>query len=127
MANKHQGEVPIEVDGHKYTLVLTTNSLVELEERVNMSMGELSDTMTDPKKFRVKMLRDIFWASLIAKHPAITDDEVKRILDGLAPGEAMALATKVFQMAFPEAQEGDGAAKEDVARPPQVRPDGGTG
>lgn len=115
MANPIKGEVAFESGGDRYKLSYSTNALCELEDALNMSVNEIGKLMSTPEKFRMSMVRTIFWAGLIDNHPDFDIKTVGQLLRHVNPSEAIDLISRAFTLAFPEAQGG-------AARPPQGTP-----
>lgn len=105
MANPHKGELAITAGGRPYVLQYTSDSLVELEDALDMGimaiLAELQTWSTDPRKMRLKWVRALFWAGLRAHHPEvdlkaagelITEVEGKALQVVNLTGEAMGLA-----------------------------------
>lgn len=76
MANKKRGFVEIELDGKVRKLRYTLNALAELEDRLEISLAELSDA-----KMGMKQIRAFLWAGLIHENEGLTESEVGEMVD----------------------------------------------
>lgn len=73
MANKENGEVSIEVGGKNYTLAMTLDSMVALEEMFSTPEKPMTfqDVIDLSDKGSIKHLRGLLWSVLQAHHPEI--------------------------------------------------------
>lgn len=125
MGNSFKGEVSFEVDGKTYTLRYSTDALVQLEDKLDRGIVDISAEMMTwgktPSKMRLGLIRAVLWAGLQDHHPDIDIKAAGELITkagGLAAianlvGEGMALA-------FPSPETKD-------ARPPREPARAGTG
>lgn len=74
MANREKGEVSLSVGGKPYTLVLTTNAMVQLEDLFSTADKELTfqQVLEKVSAGSVRHIRGFVWAALQEHHPAMT-------------------------------------------------------
>jgi hypothetical protein len=120
MANPHKGELSFEADGKTYTLVYSNNALVELEDKLNRGIVDLTTEMSlwaqDPTKIRLGLLRAVFWAAFIEHHPEVdlkAAGELITKVGGVA--EVTSLVGEAFARAFPDPETKD-------THPPKASP-----
>lgn len=125
MGNSFKGEVSFDVDGKSYRLRYSTDALVQLEEKLDRGIVDISGEMMTwgktPSKMRLGLIRALLWAGLQDHHPDIDIKAAGELITkagGLAAianlvGEGMALA-------FPAPEMKD-------ARPPKQQAQPGTG
>jgi hypothetical protein len=104
MANPQKGDVEFTVAKKVYTLKFSINAMVELEDKLGGSIVDIANTMSDPAKMGVKMMRTVFWAGLRDHHEAMTETDAGRIMEEIGLVEASQMVAKAFALAFPEAQ-----------------------
>jgi hypothetical protein len=75
MANKQRGFVEVQLD-KKRTLRYTLNALAELEDRLGVSVSELTNV-----PMGMKQIRTFLWAGLLHEAPDITEQEVGNLVD----------------------------------------------
>lgn len=91
MANPHMGEVSLKAGDATYTLVLTINSICDVEEETGRNLlGDLS---------RLATLRLMLYAALKEKHPAITIAEAGNIIAAATAGKVMEAVSKALTLA----------------------------
>lgn len=119
MANPHKGELSFEAEGKTYTLVYTNNALVELEDKLDRGIVDLSLEMQswakDPQKIRLGLLRAVFWAGFIEHHPDVdvrAAGELITKIGGVA--KVTDIVGEALSRAFP--------AEVNGARPPKASP-----
>lgn len=97
------GEVALEIGGQTYTLKLTVNAMVELQDVTGQSF---QDTLARVNGGDVKAIRDFVWASLRKHHKALTQEQVGDLIDeaGGIFGFAEQLGT-LAQSATPDAED----------------------
>lgn len=65
MASNHlKGEVEITIDGTVYTLCFTSNCIVEIEQLLGQSIGEIAQDLA-----KVEHQRALLWGALQKHHP----------------------------------------------------------
>lgn len=110
MANKHRGEIAINVSGVRYKLRLTTNSICELEDLGGRPIGDILDELSNVENVRMSTLRQFFWALMLDDNPDAELKDAGALIDGLKGRHTEVLAEAVHS-AFPDAQEGDNAGE----------------
>ncbi|MBC9786794.1 hypothetical protein H1S01_20770, partial [Heliobacterium chlorum] len=70
MANKQRGFVDIELNSSR-KLRYTLNALVEIEEKLGVTVTELNES-----NLGIKSIRTFLWAGLIHEAPELTEKEV---------------------------------------------------
>lgn len=71
VANRERGEIGVDIDGRRYTLVLNTNAMALLEEHFSTPAHDATWDEILPKLTRkpsVRSLRAVVWAMLQEKH-----------------------------------------------------------
>lgn len=114
MANSLRGQVDFDAGGKLYKLSFSTNALVELEEKLDMSVNEIAKLMGEPERFRMKTLKVVFWAGLQDYQPGLTLEAVGEILRHQLPNETTELVSKAFALTWPSEEGG-------AARPPEEK------
>ena len=108
MANKHRGEVELEVDGQTWTLRYSANALCELEDALNLGVAEIVETLQNPKGVRIKTLRALLWAGLRDRHPEMTLAMAGDLLTATGVPTAFEHVGQAIGRAFPQAKEARG-------------------
>lgn len=75
MANRHRGEVNIELDKTR-TLKFTTRALAELEDKLEIPLSQLGE-----QTMGIKALIKMCWAGLLHDDSNLTIDEVSDLMD----------------------------------------------
>lgn len=104
MSNPHRGEVSFDADGTSYTLHFSTNALCELEAELDLGLMQIAALLGKPDKLTMRHVRLLFWAGLRDRHEGVTLTDAGRIMDAIGPLEAIGIAARAFQAAFPGAQ-----------------------
>lgn len=102
------GEVGFEAGGKSHTLKYSVNTLIRLEDRLDMGVDELIATMQ--AKPRLSFLRTVFWAGLLHAEPKITEEAAGELMSEVTAGKAGGLIAEAFAAAFPQAEDGEAAA-----------------
>jgi hypothetical protein len=78
MANRQLGEVPLDLDGRTYTLVMDINAIAVFEGVFSTPDRDAAfpDLLQKAANGSVRHLRAFFWAALRRHHGAMTIDEV---------------------------------------------------
>jgi hypothetical protein len=106
MANPIRGEIDFPVDGEVYRLKLSINSIIEVEDILDIGIVPLSQMFNDPTALKAGNVRAMLWGALREYHPEI---------DLLAAGDIMTKARlqptilhvgRALQAAFPSPEEG---------------------
>lgn len=120
--NPHKGEVELPAGDHIYTLRFSIDAICSLEAATGKAFTVTAMEMADPSKASMTLVRMLFHAALIEKHP---DLSLKDAGELILPAGGMAKVTeKVFEafaLAFPEPEAIDNA------RPPKGARSAGTG
>ncbi len=93
MANRQKGETRLTVGGREYTLRLTTDAAAQLEDAVSEMLKRevfFPEILARVGKGSVKTTRLFIWAALLHHHPAMTQDEARRIIDDAGGVEGFA-------------------------------------
>lgn len=112
MANKQRGQVGVTVNGEKLNLLLSTNSICELEDQAGRQINDILDELSDPSRVRFKTVRLIFWALMLDARPDATLADAGRLIDGLR-GQTDRILADAISAAFPDAS---GAADPDAPK-----------
>ncbi len=120
MDNPLKGEVSFEVEGEPYTLVLNINTLCILEERLDISIGQLIEKLTN--NVRLGFIRSVLWIGLSTYHPDLTEDDVGDLLASLKLTGAKDLIVQAVARAFPTSEEANAAGDPPVAASPVRTP-----
>jgi len=116
MANQHKGEYSFEVDGKSYTLRFSADTICDLEERLDKSMSQISELMSDPATMSMRTVRQFFFAGLVAKHGNLDAESMGLLFKALSPVEAMQHVVKSFSLAFAEAEGNEAVPQQEGAR-----------
>lgn len=131
MANPQKGEVPLEIDGRHYTLVLNTNAIASLEavlSRADRAPVVLSEVLFDMARGSQTYTRAFLWACLRQHHKEITIDQVGNLIDAAGGGEALfGQLAALKRSAVPDPEDAALARKPDPDRPRRPRQRRGTG
>lgn len=110
MANKVRGQIPADFEGEKINLILSTNSICELEDAAGLAIDEFLEKFQPGAKVRMKDLRLMFWALMLDERPGATVEDAGKLIDGLR-GDHDRIMTEAILAAFPDAQEGGDPGK----------------
>jgi hypothetical protein len=111
MANNVRGQIAAQFKGENINLILSTNSICELEDAADQPIDEFLERFEPGKKVRMKTLRLLFWALMLAERPAATIADAGELIDGLR-GDHERIMTEAIIAAFPEASDQDGDTPE---------------
>lgn len=75
MANKHRGEIAIQLD-KKRKLKFNTNALAELEDALGHSLSKLGEN-----EVGIKTMIKMFWAGMLHEMPELTLKEAADLMD----------------------------------------------
>lgn len=109
MANKVRGQIPADFKGEKINLMLSTNSICELEEAADLPVDEFLEKFQPGAKVRMKDLRLMFWALMLDERPKATIKDAGALIDELR-GDHDRIMTEAILAAFPDASEAGGDA-----------------
>lgn len=118
-ANPLKGETDLKAGEVTYTLALSINELVKLEQLLDVGIIEIADWFNDRTKIRVGNMRAILWAALQRHHSELTLEDAGDIIAAAGLGVIVEKLGAAVQASFPEA--------EAVENPPQAGRRGGTG
>lgn len=99
MANKHRGEVSLEVDGVAYSMRLSANALCELEGVLQRSAPEVFSSLGHVD---FRSLRAIVWASLSESKPGITLSGAGVIIDAVSVKTIVEKIAQLVAVTFPQ-------------------------
>jgi len=80
MANPVKGEVPIQISGQSYTLVLGTYALALMERRAGMSWSKMFKK-AEEGNWGVSDVLMVFHAALLRHHKSITEEQAADLMD----------------------------------------------
>ncbi|MFW8636709.1 GTA-gp10 family protein [Cribrihabitans pelagius] len=103
MANKVRGEISAKFDGKGIKLVLSTNSICELEEKVGCGIQDFLDRFRDTGKIQMKDTRLMFWALMLEDREDATIKDAGRLIDQLK-GKEHSIMSDAVLAAFPDAE-----------------------
>jgi hypothetical protein len=99
------GEIAFDTkEGGRLTMKMGTLAMVQVEDRLDLSIMEIGDLLSSGK-VRMGHALALFHASLIHQDSAITEARAAELMDELGPGKALELVGKAFEAAWP--QDGD--------------------
>lgn len=112
MANKVRGQIPAEFQGKRINLILSTNSICELEDAAGLAIDEFLERFQPESKRKVRMkdLRLMFWALMLDEMPKATLKDAGALIDELR-GDHNRIMAEAVAAAFPD----PGEAGEDQA------------
>lgn len=105
MGNSIKGEVNFSASGKDWTLKLSTNAMCALESATGKSINEFAEGLGDVKTFRIADLRLIVCSML---NGSVDENGAGDLIDDVGMEGMMDLVSKAFDLAFPEAKEGQG-------------------
>jgi len=111
MANPIRGEVPIDIDGKRYTFVLGTYGLAALERRMRQPWVKIFKRASDGD-WGIDDLLAVFHAGLLKHHRDLTEEQVAELIDAAGLGNVTRAITEAVELMQPEASAG-GAAGEN--------------
>ena len=109
MANPHKGEVSFTIEGETYKMSYSADALAELEDALGMTVNEISTVMQDTAKFKIGMIRTVFWAGLLDHQEDMKMPDARRLLKRMKVAEVSDLVGRAFTLAFPDAEDGNAA------------------
>lgn len=98
MSNPHKGTVTFEADGGTFTLKLSTNALVELEQALGSGIDTIGAMMADQSMAKLKTLRLMFWAALTDHHEGMTLKDAGDLIDAIGVVRAGDLVMEAFNV-----------------------------
>jgi hypothetical protein len=121
MANFIRGELAVESNGQTYTLVLTTNALVELQDVLSTPEKRVTLTQVLGRVGQndVEAFRAFVWAATRRHHPTLTLKDAGDLIDGA--GGIAGFARQIEALAASMRPDPDDAATagktDDAGRP----------
>ena len=115
MANALRGEVDLNTPEKTFTMRMSINAIVNIENDFDLGINEVAQMLGEAKGMRIGRLRTIVKHALGDAHPGMTDEEAGEIVGAAgvnATGEAIG---KAMNLAFPDAK------KAGTARPPKAK------
>lgn len=100
--SRAKGEVSLEADGKRFTLVFSVNALCELEERLGEAVSDIGSLASKGKRFST--IRTVFLCGLLDHHPDLTERDAGNIISAIGIDKADAACAEAFALAFPEAK-----------------------
>ena len=109
MVNKYKGEVAVEnANGEIFILCYPVNSIVALEELTGKDFMTLTRELSSGQ-FSIKVVRQIVWAGLLAKHPQVKEKDAGDLMNDVGINNMLAKISESFEKAFPNPQTGEAA------------------
>lgn len=102
MANRVRGEISANFKGGKINLILSTNSICELEDAAGRPITDILDEIGNPGRVRMKTVRLLFWALMLGEKPDATIGDAGELIDGLR-GKHDKIISAAIIAAFPDA------------------------
>lgn len=103
MTNSVKGEVTLNREGKEpFTLAMTFNALVSLEDDLNLPINEIANNLGDTAKFRLGLLRKVFHSALKEHHPDMSEENVGKLIQEIGITTAVAKMQEAFAAAFPK-------------------------
>ncbi len=108
MANKHKGEVLLQIDGTDYIMRLGMNELCEIETVTGVKMADLNDELASAS---ASMVRAVVWAGLCGGGHDITLSDAGNLIDAFGLSNISEKLSDAFLVAFPAEEETDNPTK----------------
>ncbi len=124
MANRQNGEVSIEIDGKSYTMALTLDAMVAVEDLFSTAQKSVTfqEVTEGADRGSAKHLRGLLWASLVTHHPDLDVKDVSALVQkagGLAVFTMKLMELAKSTIADPKDLEALGVAPS--ANPPRAQ------
>jgi len=104
MANPNRGEVDLIAGDQTYTMRMSINAIVNLENHFDLGINEIAELLSAPKGMRIGNLRTIVFHTLKEHHPDLTEEGTGDVI-GKAGFDATAAAIQQAMVrAFPSAK-----------------------
>lgn len=117
MANRHKGQVALNVGDREYKLSFSVNAIADLENALDLPIAQIAASANSPEKLRIGTIRALLWASLQDHHDGVSMKDAGVIAsDVISESGVPALVDAVgraFTAAFPDVEG-------DEARPPKA-------
>jgi len=108
MANPIKGEVPLDVGGRRYTLVMGTYALAAIERRMGMQWTKIFQRAVDGG-WGVDDCLATFHASLLRHHRGITEEQAAEIIDEAGLDRVNLALVEAIKLMTPTVTGGQGA------------------
>jgi hypothetical protein len=112
MVNPLRGEVELQTEAKTYVLRLSVNAVVEVEDLLGKSIGEVIASIE-----RIGTLRALLWGALREFQPSVSIFDAGDLIGELGAEAVGAKIGEALKLAFPEPKAGD-------ARPQTAATDG---
>lgn len=112
MANPHRGEVALICGATTYRLTFTIDALCQLEDRLDLSIVQISERMQQGTP-RLSLMRALLWAGLQTHHAPINEVQAGELIGQIGMVNLMGAVLEAMNRAFGE----DETAPEDQADP----------
>jgi hypothetical protein len=122
MANPVKGEVPLEVDGRRYTFVLGTYALAALERRMKMPWPRIFKRASDGE-WGIDEVLAIVHCGLLRHHKQMTEEQVADLIDTVGLDRINNVLGEAIKLMQPE---GNSASSEPIPENP-TKPGNGHG
>lgn len=104
MANKHKGEVALQVGDATYTMRLSVNALCHLEEATGKPVNQVMAELQNGADIKLGTLRQIVQASLVDQHNEVDLNKAGDIMEEAGVAIVVDKLTEALLAAFPEAK-----------------------
>lgn len=104
MSNEHRGEAELVLGDRTFLLRLTTNAMVQVEEKAGRSFVAMVEELSDPMRARLGTVRTALWGALLEHHPDITLEMVGDMMDGPDMPKCGQALGRCLDLAFPHAK-----------------------
>mgnify|MGYP007086245127 CR=1 FL=1 len=99
--------VPVTLaDGKEHLLRYDFNALVQIEERLGISLDALQDKLTGPGR-KLGTIRDLLWAGLLHEDASVTPESVSALIEPAA----LVPVTEAIAHALMASLSGEGESK----------------
>lgn len=112
MANKHRGEVSLQVGSETYTLRLSINELCNIEQAFGgKPIQEILGELENGDNVKLTTLRTIVHAAFKSSHPEMTVEETGNIMGEYGAAETVKKLIEAMTAGMPEAKVADANPK----------------
>ena len=126
MGNRHKGEVSIEIDGEVYTMALTVDAMVALEDQFSTTQKFVTfqEVLAQADRGSVKAIRALLWAALQLHHPGIEMKDISPLVHAAGGLNVMTEKfTKLARESFADPNDLEALGVKAGANPPQAQAD----
>jgi len=123
MSNPLRGDVELKTPDKAYTMRMSVNAIINLEDHFEMGINDIADMLGDEKGMRIRNVRTVVWYALKDHQPEITEEEAGEAITQAGFGQTVLAIQKAMTAAFPEAAAKAGAEADN----PQKAKRAGTG